>query len=62
MSSRRKIEKAAQDLDITILSLQWEPVTHLEMGDCLGGWLVRTDAGDYGAINADGIIDWMRDL
>jgi len=60
-NSRKRIEKAAKDLGIKIHSLEWESVTSLEMGDCLGGWLIRTDAGDYGAINADSIINYMRE-
>ena len=52
--------QAAKELNLTVYSLTYERVTMLEMGDCLGGWRILTDRGDYAAITSDVLIAYMK--
>lgn len=62
MTSRQRIEIAAQQLGIKIYQLDYRKPVILEMGDGLGGWFISTNVGMFGHVNADGLIERIREV
>jgi hypothetical protein len=60
MTVRRRIETAAKAAGFDVLSLTYTPPVALEMGDGIGGWLLRTQYRVFGG-TADYIIEEMQE-
>lgn len=66
--ARKRIEQAALQQGYTVYSATYEPIQMLEMGDALGGWVVKLSGVDdsgltmVGAANVDGVIGEIMTL
>jgi hypothetical protein len=66
--ARKKIEAAAEKQGYAVYSMEYEPITPLEMGDMLGGWTVKLygiGGGSLtmvGGLNVEGVIGEITNL